>query len=98
MFLITSINVQNDLVRIFDTSDNSNDIISLSVIAGQILEGNLRVYGMGALKNARRSDAVVLSHLGIYVCLNEAKEALASLYMQRGLSKTDAYRKVGLIA
>ena len=96
MFILTNVNVNQDLVRIYDTNDNTNDIVSLSVIANKVLSNTIRVYGIGNLNKARRSDIVAVAPLGIYICFNEAKEALASEYIKRGMSKADAYVKVGL--
>lgn len=96
MFIMTNVCVEKDLVQVYDTKDNTNDTVRLSIVAEQIHQKKLKVYGLGRLSSMTRSDSIPVSYFGIYVCPNEAKEAMATFFQQHGLSRQEALAKVGL--
>lgn len=96
MFIMSNINIMQDLVSVYDTKDNTNDTVRLSILANQILSKKIKVYGVGSLAGMKRSDAIPVMQLGIYISYNEAKEALATYYQQLGMSRQEARKKVGL--
>ena len=98
MFIMSNINIMQDLVSVYDTKDNTNDTVRLSILASQILNKRLKVYGVGSLAGMKRSDVIPVMQLGIYVSYNEAKEALATYYQQvYGITRQEARARVGLV-
>lgn len=97
MFILTNVNIQSDLVQVYDTKDNSNDIVRLSIVAQQVLEKRIKIYGVGRLGTVKRKDIIPLEPYGIYICYNEAKEALVTFYMQHGFTREQAKARVGLV-
>ena len=104
MFILTNIDVRQDLVQVFDTQDGSNDVIRLSVVAGNVTGKNLKIYGLGKLSSMRRQSAAKqqmsqpITHLGVYVSVLEAKEAFATYYEQHGMPRPMARMRAGLPA
>lgn len=94
---MTNVNVSSDLISVYDSTDNTNEVIRLSVVASQVLQRRIKVYGVGILNGVRKKDCIPLVPYGIYICYNDAKEALASLYMQRGMTRSEARSRVGLV-
>lgn len=76
MFILTSVSVNNDCVSVYDTSDNSNETVRLSVLASRIKNNSIKVCGVGNIESCTRADAYFVEYLGIYISVNEAKEAL----------------------
>ena len=97
MFIMTNIAVNQDLVQVYDTKDGSNDTVRLSVVADQIKMKKLKVYGLGRLSDKYPKDAQALYSYGLYVSINESKEALATHYSQMGVPRNIARAKVGLV-
>ena len=96
MFILTNINIPNDVVQVYDTKDRSNDVIRLSIIAYQILNGSVKVHGLGVVNKSKSSTSVPIRNLGIYVDVQEAKEAMAKYYISNGMSAEKAYACLGL--
>lgn len=95
MFIMTSINIPNDMVQVFDTTDNTSDVVRLSILSRQIVNGRLKVYGLGSLSKVRRQDAMPIDMLGIYVCVQDAKDAMIKYYQKRGCTREQAIQMVG---
>lgn len=98
MFILTNIDVRQDLVQVFDTQDGSNDVIRLSVVAGNVTGKNLKIYGLGKLSARKRQTSTPLPHLGVYVDVIEAKEAFATYYQKHGMPRNMARMRAGLPA
>lgn len=96
MFILTNIDVRNDLVQIFDTDDGSNDVVRLSVTAKKIRGNKFKVYGLGRLTSKLRPNAQALEPLGVYVDVIEAREAFATYYQKSGMSRQAARARAGL--
>lgn len=97
MFIMTNINIPNDLIQVYDTKDGSNDIVKLSILASQIIQGKIKVYGVGKLSNSsNRHDIIPIIPYDIYICYGDAKEAFARLYQKKGYSREQALKAVGL--
>lgn len=97
MFIMTNINIPNDLVQVYDTKDGSNDIVRLSILSRAISQGTIKVYGIGRLTGVVRGDAIPVNAYGIYICYRDAKEALARYYQQKGYTREQALQTVGLV-
>lgn len=95
MFIMTSINISNDLVQVFDTSDRTSDIVRLSILSRQIVNGNIKVYGLGSLSRVRRQDAIPVDMYGIYVCFQDAKDAMIKFYQKNGYTREQAISLIG---
>ena len=98
MFILTNVSVQNDLAKVFDTTDMTEDIVSLTTLASNIRSRKLKVYGIASLKRPPRPTDVVVASLGIIICMEDAKKALAGFYIEKGYPKGQAYQLVGLNA
>lgn len=96
MFIMTQVNINQDLIQVFDTKDNTNEYVKLSIIAGQVRNSKIRIYGVGKLSKSCRNDCIPIAPYDIYVSFNEAKEALATYYQQNGVPRAQARRQVGL--
>lgn len=96
MFILTNIDIKKDLVQVYDTNDATNDVVRLSAIANQIVNGKIKVYGLGKLSSSRRLDIIPLSNYGLYVCYKDAREAFARHYQQKGYTRENALKAVGL--
>lgn len=96
MFILTNVNISNDLVQVYDTKDNTNDVVSLSAVAQQVVNKTIKIYGIGLLESRKRKDVIPLEPYKIYICYNEVKEALVTFYMQHGYSREEARKRVGL--
>ena len=96
MFIMTNVDISQDLIQVYDTKDNTNDVVRLSVLSGQILQKKIRVYGVSSLSSRRLSDAIPLVPYGICISYTEAKEAIASHYEKLGYARKDARAKAGL--
>lgn len=96
MFILTNIDVNQDLVQVYDTSDGSNDIIRLSVVAQNVTNKGLKIYGLGKLGMRVPGTSTVLQNLGVYVDVVEAKEAFATYYQQHGMPRQMARMRAGL--
>ena len=96
MYILTNLDIPKDLVSVFDSSDGTNEVIRLSVLASKITSRKIKVYGLGSLAVRSRADIVPIEHLGIYVCNSEAREALATVMTQRGVQRSEAKRRAGL--
>ena len=96
MFILTNIDVNQDLVQVFDTQDGSNDVIRLSVIASNVTNRGLKIYGLGKLGRQGRNTATPLPMYGVYVDVMEAKEAFATFYQQKGIPRHMARQRAGL--
>lgn len=97
MFILTSINIPNDLVQVYDTKDGTNDVVSLSAVAQQVVNKSIKIYGIGCLASCKRKDAIPLQPYNIYISNVEAKEALATFYTQHGFTREQARQRVGLV-
>lgn len=97
MFILTNIDVRQDLVQVFDTQDGSNDVIRLGVVAGNVVSRGLKIYGLGKIGRAVKSTATVIPQYGVYVDVIEAKEAFATYYQQRGMPRQMARQRAGLM-
>lgn len=97
MFILTNVDISSDLVQVYDTKDNTNDVVSLSAVAQQVLNKSIKIYGVGCLDSCKRRDIVPLVPYKIYICNNEAKEALVTFYMQHGFTREQAKARVGLV-
>lgn len=96
MFIMSDINIPQDLIQVYDTKDSTNDVIRLSILASQITMGKIVVYGVGAVGTVAPKDAIPIPSYGIYISYTEAKKMFARMYMHKGYSKEEAYRAVGL--
>lgn len=96
MFILTNIDMRQDLVQVFDTQDGSNDVIRLSVVAGNVVNRGLKIYGLGKLANRRRPTSQPVPQLGVYVDVIEAKEAFATFYQKQGVPRQLARQRAGL--
>ena len=97
MFILTNVSIEKNLAQVFDTKDGSNDLVRLNILADQVNNGKLKVYGVGRLVSMKRQDSVPIDKYNIYINMQEAKEALATQYMDRGMSKEQARKKVGIV-
>ena len=95
MFIMTNVNIASDAIQVFDTSDRTTDVVRLSILSRQIVNGSIKVYGLGNLAKARRQDAIPIEAYGIYVCVQDAKDAMVKFYQKNGYSKEQAIRLVG---
>ena len=44
MFILTNVDISSDLVQVYDTKDNTNDVVSLSAVAQQVLNKTIKIY------------------------------------------------------
>ena len=98
MFILTNIDTNQDLVQVFDTTDGTNDVIRLSVVAQNVLRKNLKIYGLGKIGNRMRGTSTPLPSIGVYVDIMEAKEAFATYYQNHGMPRQMARQRAGLPA
>lgn len=96
MFILTNINIPNNIAYVYDTKDNTNEGIRLDILAYQVASGKLKVHGLSPLNKRKRADSITIPELNIAVSTQEAKEALASVYIKNGVDKHIAYNQVGL--
>lgn len=102
MFILTglSINkmsVKDSKAQIFDTSDGKVDVVSLGMLATALPKAKLKIYGITLLNTAQRKPTVQpIPMLGLGIDNIEAKQALATYYINTGMSKEQAYKKVHL--
>ena len=96
MFILTNIDVKTDRVQILDTSDLTNDIVSLGALSKKIRGNRFKVYGLKRQNNNTDQNLIIIPELGIAIDQREAREALARFYMENGLDKVSAYKKAGL--
>lgn len=96
MFILTNIDMRQDLVQVFDTTDGSNDIIRLSTVANHVVNRGLKIYGMGKMNARKRQTASVIPQLGVYVDAIESKEAFATYYQKHGMTRQMARARAGL--
>lgn len=98
MYILTGLNIQQGMCTIFDTSDKAVDNVSLVKTAELVRDRNTRIYGIVSLSKTRLAGQGVQSipKLGIGINILEAKQALATYYMDLGVSKEMAYKKAGL--
>lgn len=96
MFIMTNINIPNDLIQVYDTKDGTNDVVRLSMLSRQIVQGNIKVYGLGKLNTSNRAGTIPIYNYGVYVCYNDAKEAFARYYQKNGYTREQALKAVGL--
>lgn len=95
MLILTGI--KNSNCKIFDTDDNSNDMIPLSVVSEFIKEGKGKIYGLGSLNKPHSKDSVPLYDYGIYYSKSDAQNAAAMHYMRKyGISRAEARKRAGL--
>ena len=95
MFIMTNVNIANDMIQVFDTSDRTTDVVRLSILSRQITSGKLKVYGLGSLAKVRRQDSIPIDLYGIYVCVQDAKDAMVKFYQRNGYTKEQAIQMVG---
>lgn len=96
MFILFNVNPNKDLVTIYDSTDNTNEPVKLSVVANQVLNGSLKVYGIRTLNNLN-NNCTPIRNFGIAINQLEAKQAFARVLMQKNkLTKEQAYKQVGL--
>lgn len=94
MFIMTNINVPNDLIRVYDSTDGSNDVIRLSTAIDQVKSGKLVIQGISFSNGFQ--DSTPLKQYGVFISYIEARQAMANLYISRGVAPQEAYRRVGL--
>ena len=95
MLFLTNVDTSRDLARVFDTSDDTNDVIRFTTLMNHVLSGQMQVVGMG--RGIQYSDMKQIGNTGIYYSIGFAREQLARWFVQnRGLSVEQAKRKVGL--
>jgi hypothetical protein len=94
---MTNISIQEDLIQVFDTKDTTNDTVRLSLLAPKLINGEIKVYGVGDLNKTNRRDIIPIPYLGIYVCYADAKQAIAKYYEKKmGYTREQALQAVGL--
>lgn len=95
MFILCNINMNQNKVSVFDTSDRSLDTVALSQLASKVTSGDIKVYGIRkGLTNA--SDCNPIKSLGITICTNDAKNAMYRYYVSQGVPEAVARQKVGV--
>ena len=94
MFILTRLDIARDAVRIYDTSDGTNDVVRLSAISRQIRSKSIRVVGLDL--KAGYPDSVYIQNCGVYASLIHAKQEMANYYISKGVSQQDAFTRVGL--
>lgn len=94
MFIMTSISVPQDLIRVYDTNDGTNDVAKLSTVVNQILSGKMRIEGLSSQKLYR--DSVFIPAYNIYASDYAAKYGYAEYKISKGMNAHDAYASVGL--
>lgn len=95
MFIMTRINIQKDVVCVFDTSDESNESIRLSRLAGSIRSGEIQVAGISLVSGY--VDSTPVPSYGIYISWVQAKQAMAQYYIHvKKMNPRDAYARLGL--
>ena len=97
MFILTNVDISSDLVQVYETTANNIDVVRLRAVAQQVLNKSIKIYGIGCLDSCKRRDIVPLVPYKIYICNNEAKEALVTFYMQHGFTREQAKARVGLV-
>lgn len=98
MFILTNIDVRQNLVQVYDTDDGSNDVVSLSATASKIRGNRFKVYGLGKLSARKSQTSQPIDALGIYVDIVEAREAFATYYQKCGMTREAARIRAGLSA
>lgn len=95
MFILCNINLQQNKISVFDTSDRSLDTVALSQVALKVKQGKIKVYGLrkGLITS---NDCVQVPNLGISVCTSDAKNAMYRYYVNQGIDENIARQKVGL--
>lgn len=95
MFILCNINIPQNMISVFDTSDRSLDTVALSQVAVKVRESSIKVYGIRkGIVNS--SDCVPVSQLGVSVCTSDAKNAMFRYYVSQGVDQAVAKQKVGL--
>lgn len=94
MYVMTAISVPQGLIRVYDTTDNSNEIVKLSNLLKEIKSGRIRVAGVS--QRAGFQDSTFLASYGVYISWIDAKTSMANLYIQNGVPPREAYARVGL--
>lgn len=97
MFILTGIKESSAEVTIFDTTDNSNEVVSFYVVADSICKKKMKVYGIGRLdgRSPLPADAVVYNAQGVYISSLTARKALYAEYKRRGYSEEKALQLAG---
>lgn len=96
MFILTNIDTNQDLVQVFDTQDGTNDIVRLSIVAPNVTNKGMKIYGLGKISQRLKPTATPIPSLGVYVDAIEAKEAFATYYQKHGMTREQARMRVGL--
>lgn len=99
MFIMTGFKESTAEVRIFDTSDETNEIVSVYTVAEAIRARKMKVYGIGRLEGNTASmppDAISYEVLGIYISVLTARKTLARYYIDKGMPQDRAFAMAGL--
>lgn len=94
MFILTNINVMKDSVKVFDTTDKSNDIVKLSKVYKSMCKGTLSVRGISSKQLYQ--DDWYCEQFDFYVSRTDAKKAMAEYLVSRGTPIHEALARVGL--
>lgn len=95
MLAVTNFNPSMDMVRVFDTLDNTNEITKLSMLVPRIFSGELFIAGLGLMGTTASADAYNIPMYNIYISIYEAKVALINYYVSQGYSYEQARSFVG---
>lgn len=94
MYILSALSLESGLVKVYDTSDNTNDICSLAAVAESVRAGKLKVYGLGKLSSAPPQGSVALHEYGVYFNQGVAQEALVTAYIKMGYTRDVAKQMV----
>lgn len=78
MLILTGVSLKYDLIQVYDTDDNTNERMSLSVLARKLRSKDLRIYGIREYNNGEfyPPDAHLVNQCGIVIIPSEAKTAM----------------------
>lgn len=94
MFIMTGLDVPKDMIRIYDSSDNTNEVVRLSTVVRKVREGTMCIAGIS--QKSVSNDARYIAKYGVYASSLEARQEMARLYIMSGMTPIDAYRRAGL--
>jgi hypothetical protein len=97
MYILTNVNLKAGTCNVFDTEDKKVDNVSLYKTSDLVRNRRTRIYGIIPLTRTTYNNSVQpIRQLGIGIDNVEAKQALATYYMNCGLNKEQALKKAGL--